>query len=446
MAPPSKRKVTQLELQSSEHMHAEDSPMTSTPIQTFTQTDVLLTPSTRSAPYTGPQTRSMARSGFVGPSEVHSSKNSSRTLAARLQTSVKRPVQPLKLSKLEDAKNIDYVGGGDDGYGSKNTVGDHDEDHDEDSGDTMVTYKPLPSPQALNSLGKHLITGQLRMLSGQKGIGEEQDLSFDDGVTTPARKKARKDTPSKPLRRSPRFLKPLTEFHKYPYLPDELKIMIWEEAVEPRLLYICNRSSISHAGRPFGVQNKLPPWFLTCRISVEVALKRYQKRFELTPLPWGTLIRNTKQYVNLDLDIVIFEPCHNGCRGYHCARHQYSDEDRAAVRFLTVQTESPNLVAGAVPCWQSISRSWPSVETLYLTRVAVKGINRRDKAMLRISPNDREIGLQKLFEEWKKGMGKGLTLEKLEFVVVVDKETSSAESYKSVEDRKTGLLEDIILD
>ncbi|KAI6080554.1 hypothetical protein F4821DRAFT_54454 [Hypoxylon rubiginosum] len=446
MTPPSKKKSAKFQLQDSQHVEIADSPMTSTP----TRTEVPLTPSTPSESYSGPMTRSMVKSGSADLLEAVPFRNSSRTLTERLRASAKRPIRPLKLSKLEKAKDLGHAGGDDDdGQGSKSIVGDHDEDSN------MVAHEALLSSQVATPLGKrkHPMTGQLRMLSDQPAAAEEQQLVSNDEVTTPAPKRVRKQkyTSSKPLRRSPRFLKPLTEFHKYPDLPNELKIMIWEAAVEARLLYLCNRGSIVHLGAPFGVQNRVPPWFLTCRISVGVALSCYQKRFELTPvpLPFGalSLSPSTIQSVNLDLDIVIFEPCHSGCRGYYCARHQYSDEDRAAVRFLAVQTESPNLIAGSEPCWQSISRSWPNVETLYLMRVAMKGIKTSEKAMIRVAPNDRENELQKFFGEWKKALGKDLALEKLEFVVVVDKETSAMDSkdlYKSVEDRKTGLPEDII--
>ncbi|XXH00135.1 hypothetical protein Hte_006477 [Hypoxylon texense] len=439
---PGKRKSSQLQLQGSQDVDMADSPMALTPART----EGLLTPSSRPSSYAGPVTRSMARSGLADSLEVVILRSSSRTLAERLQASVKRPMKRLKLSKLEDAKDLDDTGGDDDGdgYGGESIVGDYNENG------SKRTHQLLPSPQVANSPGNHPSTGQLRVLSRQSAVAYEDDPVSDESATTPARKRARTlhNIPAGSLRRSPRFLKPLTEFHKYPDLPPELKLMIWEAAVEPRLIYICNRASSSHNNRPFGVQNRLPSWFAACHISVSVALRLYKKRFDLIPLPFGPPSRRTIQDVNLDHDIVIFEPCHNGCRGCHCARHQYSDDDRAAVRFLVVQTESPHLLLGSEPCWESVSRSWPNVETLYLMRVAVKGVNTRDKAMLRVTPNEHENALQKEFEQWKKGMGANRAMEKLEFVVVVDKEVSSTDSkalYKSVQDRKTGLPEDIIL-
>ncbi|KAI1776274.1 hypothetical protein F4818DRAFT_375500 [Hypoxylon cercidicola] len=437
---PNKRKIDQFQLQESQDAEMAGSPMILTPAQT----GGLLTPSALLGSYAGPVTRSMTQSGLADSPEVVSIKHSSRTLTERLQGSLKKPMQRLKLSNLEEAKDLDF-NNGNDGHRRKSIFG-----GDKDENGNKRMHQPLPSPRVTDSHGNHPFTGQLRVLSRHPAAADEYELASDGSATTSARKRARmgKNVPAGPLRRSPRFLKPLTEFHKYPDLPIELKLMIWEAAVDPRLVYICNRSSSSHNNHPFGVQNRLPPWFTTDKASVRVALSLYKKRFNLIPTAFGTIGRRTLQDVNLDHDIVIFEPCHNGCRAHHCARHQYNEDDRAAVRFLAVQTDSAHLVLGAEPCWESVSRSWPNAETLYLMRVAVKGVDTRDKAMLRVAPNNYEIILQKRFEQWKKGAGADKTVEKLEFVVVVDKESSTTDPkalYQSVGDRKTGLPEDIIL-
>lgn len=68
--------------------------------------------------------------------------------------------------------------------------------------------------------------------------------------------------------------------------------------------------------------------------------------------------------------------------------------------------------------------------------------------MIRIKEGDHEVALRKLFETWKKEAGQDQKLTALEFVRVVEQEpaTKSIEDrYRSVEDRKTGLAEDIIL-
>ncbi|KAI1352072.1 hypothetical protein F5Y01DRAFT_98623 [Xylaria sp. FL0043] len=252
-----------------------------------------------------------------------------------------------------------------------------------------------------------------------------------------------------PRRRSARLAKPLDIFHKFPELPPELRLMIWEAAIEPRLIYICNRSSVLEHAHNFGIQNKLPTWFMACGTSVHVAKHCYKKLFAqnsmMVPPSLGNPLR--AQDINPLVDIVIFEPCHNGCRGYYCAQ-QYSWEDRAAVRRLAVQIDSPHLPTASEPGWVTISRSWQNVETLFMMKPAVRGLNQSDKAMIRIKEGDHEMSLRKLFETWKKGAGQNQNLKTLEFVRVVEQEPeikNIQDRYRSIEDRKTGLVEDIVL-
>lgn len=251
------------------------------------------------------------------------------------------------------------------------------------------------------------------------------------------------------LRRSSRLAKPLDIFHKYPELPAELKLMIWEAAVQPRLTYICNRSSILGHSRKFGIQNKFPSWFMACRLSVWVATRCYKKLFgqdgSSQHFSWDLPLR--PQAINTKVDIVVFEPCHNGCRGYYCAQ-QYSPEDRAAVQRLAVQIDSQHLPLGSEPGWVTISRSWPNVETLFMMKPAVKGLDQSDKAMIRIKEGDHELALRKQFETWKKGPGQNHKLTTLDFVRVVEQEPGTKkiqDRYESIEDRKTGSVEDIVL-
>jgi hypothetical protein len=118
------------------------------------------------------------------------------------------------------------------------------------------------------------------------------------------------------------------------------------------------------------------------------------------------------------------------------------------VRLLAIQTDSPHLAAYARPCWETISTSFPNVETLYLMKAAIKGELVREKALVRTEESDRQKELRDKFDEWKKGAGKGKPMDKLEFVVVVDKEPDSVklrDRYKFVKERRTGLPEDIVL-
>ncbi|ORY71660.1 uncharacterized protein BCR38DRAFT_404719 [Pseudomassariella vexata] len=248
-----------------------------------------------------------------------------------------------------------------------------------------------------------------------------------------------------PLRRSARLSKPLTEFHMYANLPPELKICVWEAAVTPRVVYIRNRASIAW-NFPFtnDVQNSQPKWFMTTKISAEVAKSSYVNMFALHSPDDD----RTSQVVNPETDIIILEPCCSGCRGHYCTRHQFSDDDRSAVRSMAVQTEPRGLPLMALPCWESISNAWRNLETLYLMKEPLRGNHKEEKAILRITEESREVELRKKFDEWKKGNGKDKKITKLEFVVVVNKETEPKalkNRYKDVKNRNTGLPEDVII-
>lgn len=347
-----------------------------------------------------------------------------------------------RVSSLENAPSINYHGKGSQG----NDVG------DEQSRATIVALRPTrPQP-----VGEHHPQG-LKRPASSRGMGRSKTakestrdstpsdaISNGEGETERARKKRKLDAkPRKlPLRRSARLAKPLTSFHKFPELPPELQMMVWDAAINPRLVYL--RNMLTHPIIPFPrIQNKVPSWFMTCKLSLKIALQNYQNIFP-TPSRGGTVFR---QPINLDTDIVLLEPCCNGCRSRYCASRNFALEDRAAVRRLAVQTDSPFLPPSAPPCWITISDIWPNVETIYLLRTAVKGDDIREKAMIRIEEGPHEENLRKDFVEWKKGPGLINTLKCIEFVAVVEKENVPLlkDRYKSVEERKTDLVDDVIL-
>ncbi|OTB00213.1 hypothetical protein M426DRAFT_15674 [Hypoxylon sp. CI-4A] len=388
------------------------------------------TPRTAStSSYSGRMTRSMSKAEGSGPLEALPYVTAT-SIRDKLKATSRKPIS--HLSPLEDSRSIHY--------------GDQEEDEgngpqDEDVDEVVV------SPSVKKR--KWALTRRARLLKKRKvATGDSRDVA----AAKPAKKRVRTRSECQAShtgtpRRSPRLQKALTEFHLYPLLPVELKLLIWEAAIEPRAVYICNRSSLAHSGVGFGNQNPIPNWFMACGLSVWVARLHYIKRFHLHS-PWtGLMDRRTIQDVQTDIDIVIYEPCHSACRGCHCARHQYCEADRFAVRNLAIQVDSPSLPPSSEPCWQTITRSWENVETLYLMRDAVRGVDRRDKAIIRIKPNDHELELQKQFEEWKKGEGKNIKLVDLEFVVVVEKDNTpeTHKRYQAVEERLTGLPEDVIL-
>ncbi|KAI0145186.1 hypothetical protein GGR57DRAFT_306226 [Xylariaceae sp. FL1272] len=270
-------------------------------------------------------------------------------------------------------------------------------------------------------------------------------LSVVRGKTSRVQKRSIKVAPGT-LRRSPRLTKPLDKFHKYSDLPNELKIMIWEAAVEPRVVYINNRSSNQLQGQAFGVQNKRPMWFMTCRLSVWAAKKAYTKMFAISNTPYANGVFVPTQDVSPSVDYVIFEPCHGGCRGYFCAQ-TYSLGDRALVQNLVVQIDSFHLAPGSEPGWASISRTWTSVRTLYMMKQPIiKGLDQRDKALIRVKETDRDVGLRKAFDAWKKGPGQSSRIVRLEFIQVVEAEPDKpiTERYLGVTSRQTGSPGDII--
>ncbi|KAJ8130862.1 hypothetical protein O1611_g2764 [Lasiodiplodia mahajangana] len=310
-------------------------------------------------------------------------------------------------------------------------------------------------PQAVGGLCAPRRSDRIRAKSGPTG-GSPQSSTLSASASNNNRiQKRRKKTRTKTssvvgaLRRSARLAKPLDIFHKYRDLPPELRLMIWEAAIQPRLTYICNRWSVLEHAHSFGVQNKFPTWFLACRLSVYIAKRNYQTLFgqnSMTTYP-GTSIPLRPQAVNPFVDIVVYEPCHSGCRGFYCAQ-QYRREDRAAVQRLAVQIDSAHLPLTSEPGWITISRSWPNVETLFMMKPAVRGLDQSDKAMIRIKEGDHELTLRKHFESWKKGVGQDHKLKTLEFVRVVAKEAETKniqDRYQSIEDRKTGFVEDIVL-
>ncbi|KAK8116912.1 uncharacterized protein PG998_005193 [Apiospora kogelbergensis] len=312
-----------------------------------------------------PQTRSMTRS----------------------QVATSRP----KKSKLEDSQDIEYSAGG---------------------------YQRAQRAAPLRKSPKFRLATDLQRDSTPDNK-RSNTPSGTASETTLKRRRAKANTQhsqSRPLRRSARLFKPLTEFQKYPDLPNELKLAIWEEsASEPRLVYIRNRNASLFTHE---VQNATPTWFETDENSAEVASRRYRKMFSQQ----NPTDNRTEQYVNPDADIVLLEPCCGGCRGYHCVRNQFSESDRAAVRRLAVQTEPSWLMPSTMSCWATLSLSWPNIEILYLVQTAITGDSKTEKALVRSVEGDREDDLRKRFDEWKKTDGKNRVLTKLEFAAVVTKD------------------------
>jgi hypothetical protein len=423
---------------------AEAGAVLETPLHTGDTSMVLPSgPLNTSRPYTRSLARLQAHDNPISPGIQ---------LLGKLQSASSRPPTNVSSSRLEDAKDIRYVEDGEDE--DEDAV----EEEEEGEGDEIAQARPqglqkrgARASSVYGNVGQPTAprrSDRIRARREVKAVGvgagvSDNVVASKTGSGVQSRKKTKATRTRQwtgPSRRSARLSKPLTQFHKYQMLPNELKIHVWEAAIKPRVVYIRNRAAPNATNT---VQTKQPTWFMSNKISVEVAKNAYKKMFELhTPTD-----ASTRQDVNPDIDVIVLEPCCNGCRGLYCTRHQFSQEDRSAVRSLAVQIDSPYLLPSALPCWASISMSWPNVETLYLMKTALRGDQPNDKALIRINESYRETQLRNRFNQWKKEVGKDRTVTTLEFVVVVDKETDNKpeDRYKDVEDRKTGLPEDIIL-
>lgn len=404
-------------------------------------------------------TRSMAKAQFnpaLSSTPGSATSGSATRLQERLRSASTKSRTQATSSKLEDSRSIRVGGGNQD---------EEDADlHDDDVYEkalTFVTQRPPAEPQqAKGRRPKGKQGNASNRLGSRKKAGKAttRDSTPSDTVTSAAddryrlRKKRKLDvTPSRmPLRRSARLAKPLTVFHKYPYLPTELQMLIWEAAMTPRLVYL--RNDFTQPPPPPAypvVHNRPPPWFMACQLSQRVSLHHYRNMFGSVPRNNFAVRRfRHRVNINLEMDIIVFEPCCNGCRAKNCASRQFTDQDRALIRQLAVQTDSPYLMPTVQPCWASITDTWPNVNTIYLMRTAIKGDNPREKAMIRIEEGEHENNLRKRFSDWKKGDGKEKAIQTIEFVTVVDKESDSIplkDRYKSVQNRKTNISEDIII-
>lgn len=400
------------------------------------------------ADFSRPVTRS-ARKGYFDSILVGSPSTQTQAQNRLLLATAGNSGPSIATSHLEEARDIDYGPEGRGGHELERAATGY-----QDASTEPQNAESQKSHPRVGGLRVHRRSDRIRAKAEAAREPSPSTILSAASCTNNNRVQRRRKKPTKtislakPVRRSARLAKPLDVFHKYPELPPELKLMVWEAAIEPRLTYICNRLSVLGHAQNFGIQNKLPSWFMACALSLKVAKKQYHDLFgQYSPSVPTSLSSLPSQAVNPSVDIVVFEPCHNGCRAFFCAQ-QYRPEDRALVQNLAVQIDSPHLLPTSEPGWVTISRSWPNVETLFMMKPAIRGLDQSDKAMIRIKEGDHELALRKLFEAWKKGPGQDHKLTALEFVRVVEQESrnkAAKDRYQSVEDRKTGLVEDIIL-
>ncbi len=390
-------------------------------------------------------TRSMTK--IQSDSTINSTPGSATRLQERLRGASSKSGSHIRYSNLEESRTIAYNDGNQDD-------GAIDEDGDDEEPAIIVARHPTTrsslargrySQRTQGNASSRYPTRRKAAKAPTRDSTPSDALSAAAGDRDRPRKRRKLDAAPRSLsvRRSPRLAKPLMDFHKFPCLPIELQMMVWEAAIIPRIIYLRNKFTL--APTPLlGVQNKIPTWFMACRLSLKVALQKYQNKFPLTTQSDLTI----RQPINPEVDIVLFEPCCNGCRARSCAGRNFEVGDRASIRTLAVQTESPFLMPNAQPCWMTIADAWPSVDTIYLLKTAIKGDDRREKAMIRAEEGEHEGNLRKRFSEWKKGAGKDKPVQRIEFVTVTEKENNvpyPKDRYKSIHDRKTGLPEDIIL-
>lgn len=377
-----------------------------------------------------PVTRSLAKDNAVAllTGEEHSVK-------ARLRASVKSGTRTRLLGNFENSRSISHDG-------------EDSEPQSESSPSVKAKNKGVPKAQRAARVR--------RAKSGLHSGSPSRDSTPTSTVVAKVRDRRIRKLPSarpaptgRPSRRSIRLAKPLTDFHLFNQLPRELQIMVWEAAIDPRVVYLRNRSLPAIFGGIFSgaVQNKQPKWFFACKTSWYVAQLQYQPMFTLlssATYPYDDT--RHLQAMNLNTDIVLLEPCCPGCRAYSCTRHQFLNRDRERVRSIAVQVESPYLMASASPCWLTISLSWPNVETLYMTRSSVTGENDTPKALILVRESEHEKALYKRFLQWKKAEGRYNSIQNIVFVAVANREEGKIqERYQEVPERKTGTPSDIVI-
>ncbi|KXJ93321.1 hypothetical protein Micbo1qcDRAFT_54736 [Microdochium bolleyi] len=376
-----------------------------------------------------PVTRSMTKDNLAVllPGEDDSVK-------AKLRASVKSRVRPRLVENFEDSRSINHDG----------EVDMHGEPSSRPKRSKSSLRKSSANKRARRSRGSTEATWSSR-----------EPTPVDNVISKVTSGRVRKRSAATPAsasrhpRRSARLAKPLTDFHMFGQLPRELQIMVWEAAIEPRVVYLRNRSRPGLFGGSFNgkVQNKQPKWFLACQTSWYVAQLHYQPMFKVIPA-YSYHVEDNKhiQAMDVNSDIVLLEPCCPGCRAYSCTRHQFQGQDRERVRFIAVQVESPQLMENASPCWLTISLSWPNVETIYMTRTSVVGDDETPKALIRVSEDAHEQRLYKRFVQWKKAEGAHNKIRHIEFVAVVNREEGKfQERYHDVPGRKTGMQSDIVV-
>lgn len=177
-----------------------------------------------------PQTRSMTRNQIRNQTVK-------TPVFTRLQDASSRPKDKpaISASKLEDAEDIDYSGGGSSRAQAIQSP----------KGDTNVN--PSRTKKSRGTLQKSPRSRRKTSLL-RESTPANQAHDTSNGASSEMPRKRRKTMADPhyprplPLRRSARLSKPLTEFQKYSELPNELKFAIWEAAAcEPRLVYIRNR-------------------------------------------------------------------------------------------------------------------------------------------------------------------------------------------------------------
>ncbi|KAH7033465.1 uncharacterized protein B0I36DRAFT_109482 [Microdochium trichocladiopsis] len=355
------------------------------------------------------------------------------SINTRLRRSVKRKGPSSVVHSLENSRSIVY---------------------DIDGAETEITTPSSPSRRLRgNNSSRGSRAQRVRRAKTVKNLSPpDRDCTpTTTAIVKAASDRVRKRTSNKltavarPPRRSARLAKPLTEFHLFGQLPKELQIMVWEAAIESRVVYLRNRS-VFPPSYTRGIQNEQPQWFLACQTSWYVAQFHYRTMFGLLATITHPADYGHRQAMNANLDVVLLEPCCAGCRAYSCTRHQFSNQDRELVRQIAVQIESPLLMPSASPCWQTISMSWPNVETIYMTRQSFTGADQKPKALIRVAEDEHEKRVYQRFLQWKKSNGQGNKVQRVEFVVVVHREEGKLQDrYQSVVQRKSGDPSDIVI-
>jgi len=224
---------------------------------------------------------------------------------------------------------------------------------------------------------------------------------------------------------------------KFSSLPTEIRLMIWRESIEPRILHITSGmitlpdpdlvvDRLAYYGRPdishvwFKSHEKPPVTLQICRESRAVALKHYVASFRSTTYPehHASKMKQSAVYFNPELDTVhvVADNCRTGLSDLFYRTHE---ETAKSIRTLAIESQEFSRDLTRNIAWR-LQLGFLRLETLILVvdRKTVTGEEGQELVQLGmetslVETQDRLI-LQGESKEWKLPVVKVTTREDFE--------------------------------